>query len=95
VTDSRQDYAVGVQGPPTATMKRFGSMVVLVSVIALVGAFIPGITLFALVLAVVGLALGILCLIIDQRFNVLGLVGTVASSAAVSLSIIMGIVYGS
>ena len=76
-------------------MMRFGTMVLLTSVVALAGAFIPGVTLFALVLAVIGLALGIVCLIIDRSFNALGLVGTVVSSAAVSLSIIMGIVYGS
>jgi hypothetical protein len=68
-------------------------MVVLVSVVALIGAFIPGITLFALIVGVIGLALGIVCLAIDPSFNVLGLAGTVASSAAVSLAIIMGIAY--
>lgn len=76
-------------------MKRFGSMVVLVSGVALAGAFVPGITLYALILAVIGLALGIVCLIIDDSVNLLGLLGTVVASAAVSLSIIMGIVYGS
>ena len=84
-----------IQGAPTATMRRFGSMVILVSVVALVGAFIPGITLFALILAVIGLALGIVCLILDPSFNLLGLIGTVSSSAAVSLAIIMGIAFGS
>jgi hypothetical protein len=76
-------------------MHRFGSMVVLVGAVSLVGAFIHGIALFALVLAVIGLALGILCLILDRSFNVAALVGTIVSSAAVSLSIIMGIAYGS
>jgi len=76
-------------------MRRLGTMVVLLSGIALVGAFIPGITLIALVVAVVSLALGILCLIIDPSFNALALLGTVVASAAVSLSIIMGIAYGS
>ena len=76
-------------------MQRFGSMVVLAGAIALVGAFIPGITFFALLLGLAGLALGIVCLIIDRSFNVLGLIGTLVSSAAVSLAIIMGIVYGS
>lgn len=76
-------------------MRRFGFMVVLVGAIALVGAFIPGVTVFVLVLAVVGLALGIICLVLDRSFNVLGLIGTLVSSAAVSLAIIMGIVYGS
>ena len=70
-------------------------MVILVSAVALIGAFIPGITLFALILAVIGLALGIVCLAIDPSFNLLGLIGTVSSSAAVSLAIIMGITYGS
>jgi hypothetical protein len=76
-------------------MKRFGSMVVLVGGMALAGAFIPGITLGALILAVVGLVLGIACLIMDESFNTLGLIGTLVASAAVSLSIIMAIVYGS
>jgi hypothetical protein len=76
-------------------MQRFGSMVVMLGAVALVGAFIPGVTFFALILALVGLALGIVCLVIDRSFNVLGLVGTLVSSAAVSLAIIMGIVYGS
>ncbi|MHA6669556.1 hypothetical protein ACX3O0_11880 [Homoserinimonas sp. A447] len=95
MTDSRRDYAVGVQRPSTATMRRFGSMVILVGGVALIGAFIPGVTLTALIVAVLGLALGILCLVLDHSFNVLGLIGTVMSSAAVSLAIIMGLVYGS
>jgi hypothetical protein len=95
VTDSRHDFAVGVQGPTTTTMQRFGSMVVLLSGVALIAAFVPGVTLIALIMAVFALALGILCLVLDNRFNVLGLAGTVAASAAVSLSIIMGLVYGS
>jgi hypothetical protein len=95
MTDSQRDYMVRVRRAPTETMKRFGSMVVLVSAVALIGAFIPGVTLFALVLGVLGLALGIVCLIIDPSFNVRGLLGTVVSSGAVSLSIIMGIAYGS
>jgi hypothetical protein len=76
-------------------MQRFGSMVVLLSAVALIAAFIPGVTLIALVVAVLALALGILCLALDSSFNVLGLIGTVAASAAVSLAIIMGLVYGS
>jgi hypothetical protein len=76
-------------------MQRFGSMVVLLSGVALIAAFIPGVTLMALVIAVLALALGILCLVLDNSFNVLGLIGTVAASAAVSLAIIMGLVYGS
>ena len=76
-------------------MKRFGSMVVLVGGMALAGAFILGLTFAALILAILGLALGIACLIIDDSVNALGLIGTVVASAAVSLSIIMGIVYGS
>lgn len=81
--------------PPSATMRRFGFVVVLVGAVALIGAFIPGLTIVALILAVIGLGLGIVCLILDQSFNTLALIGTVVSSAAVSLSIIMGIVYGS
>ena len=95
MTDSQRDYMLRVRRATTETMKRFGTMVVLVSVIALIGAFIPGMTLFALIIGVIGLVLGIVCLVIDPSFNVLGLVGTVASSAAVSLAIIMGIAYGS
>jgi hypothetical protein len=76
-------------------MQRLGSMVVLVGAVALVGAFIPGVTFFALLLAIVGLALGIGCLVMDRSFNVAGLIGTLVASAAVSLAIIMGIVYGS
>ena len=75
-------------------MQRFGSLVVLMSVVALVGAFIPVVTLFALMLAVAGIVLGPICLALDRSFNVAGLIGTVLSSAAVSLAIIMGIVYG-
>jgi len=75
-------------------MQRFGSLVVLMSVVALVGAFIPVVTLFALMLAIAGIALGLICLALDRSFNVAGLIGTVLSSAAVSLAIIMGIVYG-
>ena len=59
VTDSRHDFAVRLQRPPTETMQRFGSMVVLVGGMALAGAFIPGVTLAALILAVIGLVLGI------------------------------------
>lgn len=95
MTDSTRDVVGGTQRPPTATMQRFGSMVVLVGVVALVGAFIPGVTFFALLLAVLALALGITCLVIDSSFNVAGLTGTLVASAAVSLAIIMGIVYGS
>lgn len=95
MTDSRRDLVGVTQRPPTTTMQRFGSMVVLVSAIALVGAFIPGVTFVALILAIVGLVLGIACLIIDRSFNVAGLIGTVISSAAISFSIFMGIVYGS
>jgi len=75
-------------------MQRFGSMVVLVGAVALVAAFVPGVTFFALILAVFGLALGIACLIIDRSFNVAALIGTLVASAAVSLAIIMGFVYG-
>lgn len=76
-------------------MRRFGSMVVLLGGIALIGALIPSITIVALILAVVGLALGIVCLTLDHSFNMLALLGTVVSSAAVSLAIIMGFAYGS
>ena len=69
-------------------------MVVLVGAVALVAAFIPGMTIFALLVGVLGLALGIVCLIIDHSFNVQALIGTITASAAVSLAIIMGFVYG-
>lgn len=94
MTDSRREVYLGVQRTPSLTMQRFGSLVVVVSVVALAGAFVPGVTLFALVLGVAGIALGLTCLSLDRSFNVAGLIGTVVSSAAVSLSIIMGIVYG-
>lgn len=75
-------------------MNRFGSMVVLVGAVALVAAFIPGFTLAALLVGVLALALGIVCLVIDPSFNVLALMGTITASAAVSLAIIMGLVFG-
>ena len=74
-------------------MRRFGLAVVLFGAIALVSAFIPGVTIFALVVALVGLALGIPCLILDRSFNLAALIGTIVSSGAVSMAIIMGLVY--
>lgn len=76
-------------------MSRFGSMVLFAGALALVAAFIPGFTIAALLVGVLGLALGIVCLLIDRSFNVLALIGTITASAAVSLAIIMGLVYGS
>lgn len=75
-------------------MRRYASMVVLLGAAGLVGAFVPGVTLVALLVALIGLGLGVFGLIIDRSFNMRALGGTILSSAAVSASIIMGLVYG-
>lgn len=75
------------------TFRRLGVLVAVVAALALVGAFIPVSTIGAAVLAAVGLALGVGCLIRDPGFNRAALIGTLLCSAALSAAIIMTFVY--
>lgn len=75
------------------TFRRLGVLVAIVSAVALVGAFIPVSTIGAGVLAALGLAFGVGCLIRDPGFNRAALVGTVLCSAALSAAVIMTLVY--
>jgi hypothetical protein len=61
------------------------------AVVALAGAFVPYGLIPAGLVAVAGLVVGILCLIRDPGFNLLALVGTVLSSAAVSTVAVLAI----
>ena len=77
----------------TKFMRRFGFLVAMIGLGAPIGSFVPAANLGALILAIVGLCLGMLCLILDRRFNLPAFAGTLISSAAVSMSIIMGFIY--
>ena len=67
--------------------------VVIAAAVALVGAFIPLGTIAAGVLGVLGLILGLACLVRDPGFNLAALGGTLLSSAAVAAAVIMTLVY--
>lgn len=75
------------------SFRRFGVAVMIAAAVALVGAFIPLGTITAGVLAILGLVLGVSCLIRDPGFNLPALIGTLLSSAAVSAAVIMLFVY--
>jgi hypothetical protein len=77
-------------------MSRLGRLGIVSLVIAgasLIAAFIPIVTIAAAVCGLVGLSLGLTCLIRDPGFNLPALGGTLASSAAVSAAMIMTVVY--
>ena len=84
---------IAVEVQSRGSFRRFGVAVVIAALVALVGAFIPLSTIAAGVLAFLGLALGVSCLIRDPDFNPPALVGTLLSSVAVSTAVIMMFVY--
>lgn len=82
-----------VQVQSSIAFKRLGRAVVVMAAVALVGAFIPAASIAAGVLALLALVLGLSCLVRDPGFNLVALGGTLLSSAAVALAVIMAFVY--
>ncbi|WP_349899264.1 hypothetical protein [Parafrigoribacterium soli] len=82
-----------VEVQSSAAFTRAGWAVVVMAVVALAGSFIPLASVASGVLALLGLVLGLSCLIRDTGFNRPALGGTLLSSAAVAASVIMTIVY--
>jgi hypothetical protein len=90
VTNTEPAEAVAAKTIATAA-RRTGLAVtsVCLAVVAFAVVFFPVGALPAGVLAVAGLVVGIVCLIRDPGFNVIALIGTVLSSAAVSVAVVM------
>jgi hypothetical protein len=65
---------------------------VCLAAVAVAAVFFPFGAIPAAILAAAGLVVGIVCLVRDPGFNLLALIGTVASSAAVSAAVIMAFV---
>jgi hypothetical protein len=93
VSDAQPLEVAAVEVQSRGSYRRVGVAVVIMAAVALVGAFIPLSTIAAGVLAILGLVLGVGCLIRDPGFNLPALVGTLLSSAAVSAAVIMMFVY--
>lgn len=78
----------------SVAFRRLGRGVVVAAAVALLGAFIPLASIAAGVLGLLALAFGLSCLIRDPGFNRPALGGTLLSSAAVAVAVLMALIYG-
>jgi hypothetical protein len=92
VTQTQPREAAAAIVPSTVQFRGLGIASIVIAALALTAAFIPLVSIPAGVLGLIGMAIGILCLVRDPGFNSPALIGTLLSSAAVSASVVMTIV---
>jgi Na+-transporting methylmalonyl-CoA/oxaloacetate decarboxylase gamma subunit len=71
----------------------FGLAALIIGIVALIGAFIPVVNYVSGFIAFVGLALGIVGLVLKNRVKGMAIAGTVTSGVALVLSIVLAIAY--
>lgn len=79
--------------PPPANKNGFGLAAVIIGAVALLLALIPAVNVFAVILALVGVILGVIGLTRKTKPTTKALIGTILSGVAAILAVIMIVVY--